>query len=445
MTPHLLLESALRASLLGAGVWLLLRVLRNRSSTREWMIWLAVLAAALLMPIVSPYASGLFQDGVRQSSAPSIVDRIAGVSGELPSPVAAWRDVLRNTAALLWPIYLSVAGLLIGRLCLGLLLTRRMWHAAIPAPALSGAGMQVRATDRIDAPVVVASGILLPADWDTWSPQTLACVLMHERSHLARNDFHWQVLTQLHVALFWVSPFAWWLLRRISLLAEYLSDEDVVAAYGRPTDYAEVLLRFAGGRRTALPSVGMARRAALSQRIERLLSTQQRDVAQRQSSGFVLLGVAAVAATSVASPWLRIEPASADRSSVVSLGAIRGTPREHRTSTFSTSRLGRVLPAPESPAQRAFDTQRMRMQTPIAPLRSGLAQLPPLRGELERQTAVTSYADLRLPGKLPPLAPLHGGLESQTAVTSDAGLRLSGQPPPLPALDATADLRASAR
>ena len=48
MTPHLLLESALRASLLGAGVWVLLRVLRNRSSAREWMIWLAVLSAALL-------------------------------------------------------------------------------------------------------------------------------------------------------------------------------------------------------------------------------------------------------------------------------------------------------------------------------------------------------------------------------------------------------------
>jgi beta-lactamase regulating signal transducer with metallopeptidase domain len=317
MTPHLLLESALRASLLGAGVWVLLRVLRNRSSAREWMIWLAVLAAALLMPIVSPYASGLFQDSVRHSSTPSIVSRITGVSGDVPSPGAVWRDMLRNTAALLWPIYLSIAGLLIGRLCFGLFLMRRMWHAAIPVPALSHAGTQVRATDRIDAPVVVASGILLPADWDTWSPQTLACVLMHERSHLTRKDFHWQVLTQLHVALFWVSPFAWWLLRRISLLAEYLSDEAVVAAYGRPMDYAEVLLRFAGARRTALPSVGMARRAALSQRIERLLSTQQRDMAQRQSSGFVLLGVAAIAATSVANPWFRIELPTAERQSIV--------------------------------------------------------------------------------------------------------------------------------
>jgi beta-lactamase regulating signal transducer with metallopeptidase domain len=401
MTPQLLLESALRAAVLGAGVWALLRVLRIRNSAREWVIWLAVLAAALLMPFVAPEAKGLLPQAIQAVSAPSIVDRISAVSGGVLSRVVGSHDTLRNTAALLWPVYLSVAALLITRLGIGLLLMRRMWLAAIPVPVLSANGVTVRSTDRIDAPAVTGNGILLPSDWTTWSRQTLECVLVHERSHHSRNDFHWQLLTRLHLAIFWVSPFAWWLLRRITILAEYLSDEAVVEAQGNASEYAEMLLRFAGGRRTALLTVGMARRATLTQRIERILSTQPTRP-QRHSSMLTVIGVVAISATSAVNPWFQIDSASADRGSIVPRSEITELQRTFTLATTSPAEAAGLRsgpPAPRSPIPRVRNTRRLRRPQPME-----TARLAPLTESLGTLTALRSDAGTALSGRLQPLA-----------------------------------------
>ncbi len=405
MTPQLLLESALRAAVLGAGVWALLRVLRIRSSAREWVIWLAVLAVALLMPFVAPEAKGLLPQAIQAVSAPSIVDRIAAVSGGVMSRVVGSHDTLRNTAALLWAVYLCVAALLITRLGIGLLLMRRMWNAAIPVPVLSANGVTVRSTGRIDAPAVTGDGILLPSDWTMWSPQTLECVLLHERSHFSRNDFQWQLLTRLHLAIFWVSPFAWWLLRRITILAEYLSDEAVVEAHGNASEYAEMLLRFAGGRRTALLTVGMARRATLTQRIERILTTQPTRP-QRHSSMLTVIGVVAISATSAVSPWFQIDSATADRGSIVPRSEITELQRTFSLATTSPAEaagLRRAPPAPRSPTPRARNTRRLQpMET---------ARLAPLTESLATLTALRSDAGKPLGGPLQPLATLDATAE----------------------------------
>ncbi|MCU0647600.1 MAG: M56 family metallopeptidase [Gemmatimonadaceae bacterium] len=322
MTPALLIESALRASALGAGVWVLLWVLRMRSSARAWMIWLAVLTTALLMPLIASTAVRWLPHTILGATAPSVVEGFAAVTGQLiPSNVGA-RDTFRDIAALLWSTYLGVATLLIGRLGVGVLRARWLWHHATPVPALSRDGVQVRSSDRVDTPVVVASGILLPREWNTWSDHTRQCVLIHERSHVVRRDFHWQLLARLHAAVFWASPFAWWLSRTISVLAEHLSDDAVLAVHGNAADYADVLLRFAGGRRTALPTVGMARRSALSERIERVLRERPGGAGSRHSNGLMVVCTVAVAVASVVNPWLRIDVASAATHSVVSPGGL---------------------------------------------------------------------------------------------------------------------------
>jgi hypothetical protein len=86
--------------------------------------------------------------------------------------------------------------------------------------------------------------ILLPACWKEWSREKLEAVLSHEIAHVARRDALTLLLTQLHRALFWFSPLAWWLDRQITELAEQASDEAALAGGADRTLYAETLLGF---------------------------------------------------------------------------------------------------------------------------------------------------------------------------------------------------------
>jgi hypothetical protein len=361
VTPAVLLESALRAALLGAGVWALLRMLRFRSVRLEWSVWLTVAATGLVMPCIGPVARNWLRQTIGDTTTPFFV---GGVTTPMMSPSIGSPAGLLVVAGLLWPLYLGVSALLLSRLAFGLWRTRWLWQHAIPEPTLSRDGVQVRMTRRVDAPAVVAGGILLPCDWSAWPPQTLQRVLAHERSHLARGDFYWQIVSRLHVAIFWASPFAWWLRRRIDLLAEYLSDDEAIAVHGSPTEYAEVLMRFALRRRTALPLVGMTRSGAISRRIERILHESLGGAGTSFSKRVLAFGVAALAVTSIGSPWFRIEFAPVTRRSVAAVSA----PTDER----------RVAPSPTPSPSNAITSPRVEH----ASVGRAVDRIPPKRTAL---------------------------------------------------------------
>ena len=70
-------------------------------------------------------------------------------------------------------------------------------------------------------------------------------MLAHERSHIAQGDFHVLALATVHRAIFWFSPFSWWLLDQLANTAELVSDDAAIEAVGDRPSYAQILLDFA--------------------------------------------------------------------------------------------------------------------------------------------------------------------------------------------------------
>jgi VWFA-related protein/TonB family protein len=165
-----------------------------------------------------------------------------------------------------WPIALLVVYLLgaltlVTRAVVGAIATRRFARAAtavddaatlarlnaLTADARVARSPRLADSDACIVPLtmgIVRPAIVLPAGWREWSETTLDAVLIHELAHVARRDALTQSLTLIHRAIFWFSPLGWWLRRHLIQLAEYASDEAVLAGGVDQTTYAEALLGF---------------------------------------------------------------------------------------------------------------------------------------------------------------------------------------------------------
>ena len=296
MTLLLVVESALRASVLVLGTWGVLRLLRVRSPAQARVLWLGVLVAAAAMPFFRPLAERL----VPQPDATAAVFTALAAALEVPRA--------------LWPLYLSVAAVLLTRLALGLFVLARLWRTATPVPVLSTGAVRVRSSAAIEAPVTIGAGILLPAGWTRWDRDVRARILTHETSHFMRGDFYWQLLARVYAAVFWASPMSWWVLRRIVLLAEHVSDDAAVAAHGSPADYAALLLQFEDQKPRHRLSVAMARRSDLSRRIERILGAPCATgvtACAAAPRAVALVALLVLVALSGAGPWFSVAPRSA--------------------------------------------------------------------------------------------------------------------------------------
>jgi beta-lactamase regulating signal transducer with metallopeptidase domain len=321
-----LLEPAIR-SLLVAGVaamalWLLrIRNLAHAGRPAlQFAVWTSALYAALAMPFLGSLLPPLplrFPHRFVTHSEP----RQPAVT---PVPVAGPTTVQLATkpapplvsgsptepfrrAEVPWPVvavglYALLVALGLMWLGLGWLLARRVWRTgrAIDDPrAQASLAQQARATGLKRAPALAQSEavvvpvtlglwpptVLLPAGWREWEERKLEAVLAHELSHVARHDYLTQMLAAIHRCFFWFSPFAWWLERHLSELAEQVSDDSALASGAEACGYAEVLLGFLGARdgaqgRVRWSGVAMARCGKAGRRLERVLSSRGRISAQ---------------------------------------------------------------------------------------------------------------------------------------------------------------------
>jgi hypothetical protein len=105
-----------------------------------------------------------------------------------------------------------------------------------------------------------------------WSATKRQAVLAHERSHVVRGDFHVLLLATVHRALFWFSPFSWWLLNELAETAELISDDAAIEVLGDRPSYAEILLDVARSARPVSAGIAMARTRSVLKRIEHILT-----------------------------------------------------------------------------------------------------------------------------------------------------------------------------
>ena len=259
----LILQSALRSLLLGTCVHVAVKAARLRDLGAETTIWLAVLLAALAMPVLSLWLPGL---DIRLPTAKAVHTGATMLVPSTPSWVVAHAGVLMLAA------WAGVAGVGVARLALGLVLTARIHALSQPIDEPWTEGRDIRETGAVDAPLSYAKAILLPLDWRGWSAAKLQAVLAHEDSHVRRGDFFILLLASVHRALFWFSPFAWWLQARLGDLAETASDKAAVVRIADPAGYAEILIEVARRTRSSSgPAMAMARSPGIAHRVDQIL------------------------------------------------------------------------------------------------------------------------------------------------------------------------------
>lgn len=347
----ILLEAAARAVVLALVVASGLRLAGVRNVLAQKLAWALVLVAAILMPlamqwpvlhpvihrtqavgpvvapVVAPVATPVVEPALAEQSEPvqvasapmappAFVAHAPLPSAPHKAPMAVRLD---DVAAF---VYALVAALLVARLVVGVAVSLRLWMEAEPVrlptlDALRMDGIRVRATTETLTPVTVASGILLPANWQQWDEQRLAIVLAHEAEHVRQGDFYLQLAASLYAAVLWISPLGWWLRRKLADLAETISDRAGMEAAQSAPDYAAVLLDFAAMPRPTVTGVAMARTSNLAVRIERLLceSKFRQSFAGgrlRQTLAVLLVPVALVGATA----GFRVEAAAQQQTTV---------------------------------------------------------------------------------------------------------------------------------
>jgi beta-lactamase regulating signal transducer with metallopeptidase domain len=187
------------------------------------------------------------------------------------------------------------------------------WRAALRDMSL-GRPVRLLESALLTIPAAWALGrraVVLPRPLGIDDPAQVRCVLVHELTHLVRRD-HWVLIAQ-HVvlAMYWISPVAWWLHRVTSIDRELSCDAIVVRRTASPNAYAHALLAAAAHARRPMHQLGLATSMAgpsslrITRRITMLATAPTPTSLARQlvaSATVVALGAVGIAATARALP-----------------------------------------------------------------------------------------------------------------------------------------------
>jgi beta-lactamase regulating signal transducer with metallopeptidase domain len=143
------------------------------------------------------------------------------------------------------------------------------------------AGTRVLASEKIDMPMTWGlrpATILLPTEAvNTWGPNRLNAVLLHETAHVRRSDWLSQLLSEVILAVYWPNPLIWFCCRRLRLEAELACDDRVLSTGLAPSEYASELIECVRQARRKLSvgaaAVAMADKNAVSARVKAALDT----------------------------------------------------------------------------------------------------------------------------------------------------------------------------
>lgn len=290
------------------------RLFRNKSAdVRRLVLSTAVIAmfvAAAAVPVLPRWTAVIplwfqaqrppAQAVTERASTPEIIDDSEDTTDtQLPAakPTAHLIDLRPWVLPLIWIVG---AATLLARFAINLYGLRRlrmasdaMIDAALPR------GVQLCGSETIGAPVtwgIVRPIILVPAGFEELPAECRDAVLHHELAHIRAHDFMMRVLAEIARALIWFQPLMWIVWRQLREEQELACDNRVLAAGGKPSAYARLLMDWdVTPGLDSLIAVGIANRSCLKRRLYALLNPDlRRDrVAKAGIAGACLLGMAA--------------------------------------------------------------------------------------------------------------------------------------------------------
>src|SRR5262249_47041128 len=127
----------------------------------------------------------------------------------------------------------------------------------------------------------LAPAIVLPVSAEEWPDARRRAVLLHELAHIRRHDLVGHVIGALACALGWFNPFMWMAAHELRVESELASDEIVLGAGVRPSEYAQHLLDIVTtlGRRAPSAAVAIARPNELEGRLVAILDPARHSAA----------------------------------------------------------------------------------------------------------------------------------------------------------------------
>jgi beta-lactamase regulating signal transducer with metallopeptidase domain len=325
-----ILEMTLKAVLvLGIAFVILLVGKRFSFATRHLILTFAVVSL-LLLPLVShilPAWNLSFLPSVlpqeiqpANSPPPAQVESITSPSHFGPIPYSS-SNIIRRTRSdsIPWPtwifiVWIAGASVVSIRLIAGSIGTRLLIHHATPVKNHSlhdlltthakklSIKRKIRLLQTPRALVPLTCGffrpsILLPKGAGDWPEKRKEIVLLHELAHIKRGDFLLSFLTRMASILYWFNPLIWIAIKRLAIEREHASDDCVLAAGTKASEYASHLLEIAkkASSQTWFSPAGItiAKKSNLEARIMSILN-KSRPIGQMKLSTILLTGFLAL-------------------------------------------------------------------------------------------------------------------------------------------------------
>src|SRR5215471_18256336 len=304
------------------------RVMSKGPAGHRHAVWVAALAAAILLPVASirtadqsptpQYSVALVAPDAPVKSAPALPAR-APVA--LPPAPARTISFAETTVSVLIGCYLLVLLYRIARLGRASLRTARIRGAAHAAPipqlmrrvwsrceqAFGVKGAELLFSAQIPGPVTAGRAIILPESLlAEMSEDVISTAIGHEMAHIARHDFVSNFLYELLHLPIGFHPAAWLIRRGLERTREVACDELVTNRLMDPGVYARSIMSIATAM-TALPqpgyTLGVFDGDILEERIRRLVERPAANLKRARLllvTGLSGLAICAVIASSLA-------------------------------------------------------------------------------------------------------------------------------------------------
>jgi beta-lactamase regulating signal transducer with metallopeptidase domain len=157
---------------------------------------------------------------------------------------------------------------------------------------------------------VFKSGVILPADCNSWDMERRRIVLTHELAHVKRRDCLVQAMAQITCGIYWMNPLVWLAAKKLRIESERACDDWVLADGTRASDYADHLVKIARSiKMSSCPepaALMIARPSQLQSRLESILDPKT----SRNRTGRAAAGTVAAMALLAIAPLAAIRPVS---------------------------------------------------------------------------------------------------------------------------------------
>jgi beta-lactamase regulating signal transducer with metallopeptidase domain len=253
------------------------------------LVCLTVIVGSLLVPIVDRYVRlqvpvlpAVAYETVAVSPLAShtadVIARSQPVvdmsSDHSTSPVPR-RAFHWSASTIAFAVWATIAGVLLCRLLLGVAVVRRVIRRARVVESHEWTRLLTAAAQRLNMralPRLVMSDevemaftfdpvspvIVVPAAAAEWPADRRRAVLIHELAHVQRRDLVGHSIAAVGCAVYWFNPLAWAAAHSLRIESELASDEVVLQAGVRPSEYAQHLLDMVTNFSRRSPTLGLA-------------------------------------------------------------------------------------------------------------------------------------------------------------------------------------------